>query len=269
MNTPNIVVRIGMAALLALVALLLIPTGCTSADSSTAGGSPGDLEMRTYATPEGYEQVDVLRVLNPSLGGNGVARALPDGSLVVTAPAGVHDGVEGLLARLGSNPPKPAPAPESVTLRYWAIVGTPTASGGVTSEDPALSAGGVLAPLLGELEASFGPMRLGVLEELRLTSVDDGPSSQVAGRSLRLTQRVQRSPEGGALADIEINLMGGQGGFLHSLETRVRLEPGRLIVLSQSAYNSERGTLPSGWTATDRDMLFYVVVEAGRTDNAG
>ena len=72
-----------------------------------------------------------------------------------------------------------------------------------------------------------------------------------------VSQRVYSGPV--TLASVSVQVLSGRGGFDHGVESRVRLDPGKFVVLAQSAYNPKSGALPDGWGTSNDVMLFLVV----------
>jgi hypothetical protein len=253
--------RIGIAiAAMAAIGLLGSCMGSRPDRDDTQG-----VELRTYVVPDGFDTRELRRYLSASLTSGetvlGTAVEYPNGMLAITAPPGVHQGVERLLADLERRGPGAAnEAQDSKTLRYWAILGRPIdgQQGAIASSSPMLRATGPLRPVLDELTGTYGPMHFGLLEALGVTSVASGDNSSVRGRHMLVQQRVFPKPH--TLADIQVQIFRVHGGVSHSVESRVRLEPGKFVVLAQSAYDPDGG-LPVGWKPSDDTLLFLVIAE--------
>ena len=247
---------------LGLVVVTILVVGCPGTDRETPDADA--VEMRASTIPEGYEAGQFRNDIRASLSTGetklGTAITYTDGSVVVTAPRGVHDGIERLLADLRARGPAPRPLPaDTVTRRDWAILAKP--GDAEPSRSGALRTGGPLDPVIEELTAAYGPMKFGLLEELRVTGTADRDKSSYRGRLLHVEQRVTREDDGSAIARIGMSMLPAQGGRIHTTETQVRLVPGEFIVLAQSAYDSAKGQVPPGWNPGDDIMLFLVVAE--------
>ena len=115
-----------------------------------------------------------------------------------------------------------------------------------------------LRPVLDEIVDAQGGMEFHLLERVRLSSLDNNDPAEVRGRGVVVRQVVTSDGSGKHLADIRIH-MSGRRGVLHTLESRIKLEPGRFIVMGQTAYNNRDAELPSFEDDDERVMLYYVV----------
>ena len=242
---------------LALLAALVIVAAC-GRDSS---GDPEDVELMSYAVPEGYnarEWRDMLRgaltLGDHKIGG---VRLGPGNTLVVTAPRSVQAGVEKLLKELESRGPIAGPTHESVSVNYWVLVGRPLASGDPGSPVRIGSGRRIslekLSPVLDQIASAQGPMEFHLLEQLTLTSIDDQQSAEIRGRYVRLNQRVMKDDAGQRLADISLSIPG------HQVESRVKLDPGKFVILGQTAFNAQRGSVPAGLNQAEDLMLYHEI----------
>ena len=90
--------RTASTVVVALLVTLLLAIGCGQAPPKESGDS-GEMEIRAYKVPEGLDGEQLRNSLAGSLGMGseerlGTAYTYGDGSVVVTAPASVHAGVE-------------------------------------------------------------------------------------------------------------------------------------------------------------------------------
>lgn len=239
----------------ALVVFLLLSSCLPStATPPPPGGVPGNLVLRSYDVPSGGAQR--LRSLLKELlwfGSEGkdsnkyVGRADvgPDGRLIVLAPESVHDGVKALVASVTANPIK---EPGTVRLSYWVVIGAPGKS--ETPPSPALAE---LAPALAELEKNDGPMSFMLVEKLNMSTLS-GERGQLQGRDTSVRQYANMV-DGQLTADITLERM------RQRLETRVRMEPGQLVVLASSGSPTR--------DQTDDGRTVYFLVRAAPNDGAG
>lgn len=155
-------------------------------------------ELRTYDVAIQYRQ-EILEALRGTLqvGGNPAARIeeLPTGQLLIDTSADVHSQIESILRQIESRPTAPAP---QVTLRYWAVLGTPgTADRGTV---PA-----ILGDVLDEIEATHGDLGFRVLGNATLVT-ESGQYGEIEGDPLSVHQ--QTFAQGSVLnAEIEIRFI--------------------------------------------------------------
>jgi hypothetical protein len=222
------------------------------------------LELRTYTVPEGFSQDEWSNTLRKAfqVGETRIGSVTPGPSntLVVTAPRNVHLGIQALVKDLIAR--GPVTAPESVSVNYWILLARPLEAG--ATESPVRIAPDqrsrmeILEPVLDQIAAVQGPLEYHLLEQLQLSSADANQSSDLRGRLVSVSQRVMDDGRAGWLADIDIS-MSGSHGVLHNVRSRVRLEPGKFVILGQTAYNGKNGPLPGGWDPFDDLMLYYVI----------
>ncbi|UCF68208.1 MAG: hypothetical protein JSV80_02585 [Acidobacteriota bacterium] len=252
----------GRLGCIALLILFLFAPSCTQ----QAVSDEAALELRSYSVPDGFDVQQLREYLQSSLSRGetrmGTVVAYPDGRLVVTAPPGVHRGVEQLMRDLKKTGPRASePVASMVAVRYWAVIARPAAVGTRQTINFAPDSPYASEPLrvvLEELVATQGPLEFSIVEQVRLTSLDQGDRSETRGQRLQIKQRVLQTDAGAPVADISIASFGSKG-ITHSLETRVRLETGKYIVLGQTAYNPRGGGLPAGWSPSDGILLYYVI----------
>ncbi|MDP1829403.1 MAG: hypothetical protein Q8L48_39420 [Archangium sp.] len=245
-----------MTRALALLAVSLFsscdPRGSTV--PAQPGGVPSNLVLRSYEVPNGAAQRlrSVLRELlwfgSEGKDSNkyvGRADVGPDGRLIVLAPESVHEGVKTLVASVTANPLK---EPGTVRLSYWVVVGTPG-----KSEVPLAPGLAEVAPALAELEKNDGPMSFTLVEKLQLGSLN-GERGQLQGRDTNVRQFTS-VVEGQLTADITLERMA------QKMETRVRLEPGQIVVLASSGAPTR--------DQTDSGRAVYFLMRAAPNDGAG
>jgi hypothetical protein len=243
-----------------LTATILLLGGCRGHEEM----DPHEMQIRTYQVPEGIDArqfrgylADSLRTGEQNLG---TVKNYPDGSLVVTAPVSVHDSIEDLLADMARRGPRePEPAPSSVTLSYWFLLGRPVqGSLRPTLASPGLRQSDGIQSVLDEIVKAQGGMEFRLLEKLRLKSLDSGDRAEIRGRRIAIAQKVFSHDSEERLADIKVTIFGSRG-VQHSLESRIKLEPGRFVVLGQTAYNGAGHDIEGLDTESEDLMLYYVI----------
>jgi len=244
----------------ALLATILLSAGCGEMPRNS--GDSGDMEIRTYTVPEGMDPATLRARLGSSLSRGdqllGTVVTYPDGSLAVTAPASVQEGIEALIAHMN---PRAVPEPQAISIDYWIVVGRPDPrpkwppidhSGQLFEpyeDDQAKRDLSTIVPALEQIRAAQGPMIFRLLEKQSLTSAVPG-GSRMVGRFATAEQQVSTLGSSKWLADIEITVP------KHSIRTRVNLESGKLIVLGESGYG---GTWSSSTNEPENPMLYYVI----------
>ncbi|MEZ4452618.1 MAG: hypothetical protein R3B09_24375 [Nannocystaceae bacterium] len=236
------------------------PTPPPAATTGPTAASDDTPLLRTYAVPQEQSRAiesalrDALRTGNelPPLG---TVERLPDGRLVVVAPAGVQEGVAALLRDL--DPEKAAPV-RTAELQYWIVVGEPSA------EAEGVDAVPDIAPALRAVVESQGPMKFRLFEQMRLSSLLDD-RAEAEGARMEAKQFV--TEVGGRLvADLNLKVatLDREPGALNSLcahnrckelRSRVHLDPGQLLIVGQSSvlFDAKAGADARAST------LFYVV----------
>ncbi len=242
-----------------LLAVVVLTGGCVGSSSE----DPQEMQLRTYRLPEGQDVKTFRNYLRNSLDTGdqslGTVTTYPDGSLVVTAPVSVHDGIEDLIGELTKRGPEPAkPPPSSVTVNYWFLLGKPIPGGESRIASQALQQSQHLQPVLKEIVKAQGGMEFHLLEQMRLISLDNNSDAEVRGRRVAVRQEVLSHDSGQRLADIKVTMF-GKSGVLHTLQSRIKLEPGKFIILGQTAYNNRDGGLPQLAEADEQVMLYYVL----------
>ena len=223
----------------------------TPTAQESAGEESDAMVMRTYAvTPAESQRIKaVLRSLLQETehgAGHGRVEDAGDGRLVVVAPPSIHEGVAELVEQVRSG--DAASPGETVEVTYWFVAGTP----GKTTE---LKAHPSIAPALQEIVEHEGPMAFEVLETASVAGLLD-ERAHASGDKFRVSQTVSRSDER-FLANLQVNgAMNFRAGLGLSLETRVAVEPGKLVVVGQSGL---AGAKQDGASGDAERRLFYIL----------
>lgn len=207
------------------------------------------LVMKTYEVPGGYGQ-QVKSVLSSAFYGvkdHVGARAVvgPDGQLVVVGPAGLHEGVQALLATMKDKPA--ATPPPTFGMRTWLVLGSPT--GGEGHRRGALKSAGAA---LDALEKAQGAMDFWLLERLDVQVLGDD-RAEVRGRHAQAGVRASVWNER-LLMDVQ--LKAGRS----EITTRLSARPGQQVVLGEAGANLrdfDGHPLPEGHEGPV--TLFYIV----------
>ena len=232
-----------------LIALALVTsvaaTACTHTtkeirhvrDRASSKRSPRGEAMllRSYEVPEGSGPAlrqTLVRVFAGSKERPAIAHAAvaPDGRLVVTGPAAIHEGVAELLGKMKS---VAGAAPSSVAVTYWIVEARPASEGEV---DPALAE--IRAPLMrasGGKAVAFSPV-----ERVTLRSTHDVRATH-EGRSAEVRQTIRRADQR-LLGDLEVQHHGEDGGELRTL---VDLTPGAPVVVGEMEGRADAGGVRS------------------------
>ncbi|MBE2253895.1 MAG: hypothetical protein IAE78_30480 [Myxococcus sp.] len=203
--------------------LCLSLTACPA--TPTADGRTPALVLRSYEVPPGSGQrlrsvlKEVLWFGSEGKDANtyvGRVDVSPDGQLLVLAPASVHEGVDALVASVKARGLK---EPETVTLTYWVVTGTP----GAEQSQPMPE---VIQPALTEVTKAEGPLGFTLAEQLSVSSLP-GERGEMNGRDTSVDQFVSAVGEA-LMADLRLERLGQR------IRTRVRLSPGKVVVLASS-----------------------------------
>lgn len=238
-----------------VLAVVLGMIGCYRDDAS---GDPSEVVLRTYDLPEGVNRTNVMNLLGTTFktGETSVAGTAygPGNSVIVTGPRSVHDGVAAIIAEYTTamEAEAQAPPPTSVAVDYWVVIGQP---GNPAPRPATLSA---IAPALDEIESQQGQTGFHLLERIRLTGVE-GKDSTLRGRLVSAQQRIMTHPSAGRLADIELAMHTSKGIRYH-LKSRIELQPGRFVVLGQTAYDRRGQGVPRAMESGAELLLYYVIV---------
>lgn len=206
--------------------------------------APEALVMRAYDVPAVYAP-EVAGVVNRMLwrGQNlpreGNAETGMGGLLIVTAPAGIHPGVEQLVTRLKEKAPAP---PATVEITYWALTGVP-------AEAPSVPAAlEEVKPALEAVLKNEGPRVFNLLEKQRIRSMA-GYEAEVLGRHFEIGQNAS-AREGRVSAQLRIRSHKTKA----SLQTFVQLPADELLVLGQAAIE-----VPDTLQDQPRASVYYIV----------
>lgn len=217
-------------------------TGCRLGEQP-ASDPLGGLVLKSYEVPKGSAQrlrgvlKEVLWFGSDGKDSNkyvGRVDVAPDGRLLVLASEPVHEGVKALVASMAANPVK---EPEAITLTYWVVAATP----GQEQSQPLPPE---LEPAMTEVKKAEGPAAFAVIEKLSVTSLT-GERGVLNGRDSTVDQWITAS--GDALTgDLRIERAG------QMIKTRVRLTPGKLLVLASSGMPTKDAN------DANRSVLFIV-----------
>ena len=234
---------------IALCAALL--SGCTerAAQQQSAELSKGtpELLLKTYDVPARQVQ-QIHAVLSNTFAGLGDhmparVQGSPDGQLLVIGSAGIHRGVEELVAKMAES--KPMPPPPTVEIEYWFVTGQPAKETAIGLELQQIAAA------LEAVASAQGAMRFDKLESARLSTLSD-ERGETSGKHTSIDQRASVSV-GKIIADIKLHTIAGA-----RLETRLSLSPDKLIVLGETGVNMgnfKTNPVPGEGPFT----LFYVI----------
>lgn len=218
------------AALLAPV-LCATLTGCGSPPAPLAGAAAVDpVLLRAWDVPEGYAPrlVGSINRLIEREGGPGRAAEGPGGTLLVVAPVGVIDGVDGLVKRAVEAPP--APAQRNVEVTYWLVRGVPADA---DSRGPGLDP---LDATLDAIVATDGPQALSLVARRSLRTLD-GERGAIKDHQAELSQVVSIEPgTDHVVADVRVTVPRAT-----EVDTRLSLRTGAHAVLSQAGYDDDAG----------------------------
>ncbi len=202
-----------------------------SALSSAAPARTG-LVVKSYDLPAGLAP-EVAALVNRLLKRGdaeppvGTAEPGASGKLVVAAPAEVQSGVEEIVAQYKDAKPSP---PAEIEITYWVVTAKP-------SDKPDLPENlKEIAPALEALSTGAGPRTFDLLEKQRLASVS-GEGAKVRGRYFEIAQ-VATGRDGKAVAQVGVKGL----DLKASLETKLTLPAGELMILGESALESQKAT---------------------------
>ena len=247
-TSVKILIGIATIALLVLAAVALGLVG-----RAVPGDSPEPVELRTYSVPL-QQQEEIRRMLRSALEseGNRVGRvtAGPSGTLLVVAPPRIQSGVEAILGdlrKLETPPAQPAP----VKISYWILVGRPLDPERGESSFKGGNAPSPIHPVLQEISAAQGPTEFAMLEHFEVTSME---RAEIGGNAFRVHQRTTRAGDQ-VVADVSIAFLRGGNRF----ESRVVLDPKRVVVLAQSGYDGKAGRIFPDLENDTIVTLYYVM----------
>jgi hypothetical protein len=204
-----------------------------------------ELVLRSYAVPAGAGQ-QVKSMLNSLLYNvkdhvGASAQLTPSNELVVIAPAGIHDGIAAMIAKMGEG--GAAEMPPTIEMNYWIVFGVASTETAIPAELKEIE--GALAAV----SKAQGPMKFTMRDRASVVSQSDEHASS-HGRYAEI-KHVASYGNGVLRANMEI--MPRLEDNPARLQTMVRLEPGKTLVLGQVGYGEKN--LEGG---PERQM-FYVV----------
>lgn len=178
------------------------------------------LALETYALPKGYAEalIPMLKsLLDQGEDRVGKVSPMPGDRVAILAPAPLHTGIAKLIEEIQSS--DAVVPPQTIALNYWLVVGRP----GVTNASDFTA----IAPALESINEVSGPSEFAMLETARLLSLN-GEHAQTNGRHLHVEQRIS-SLGGHHIGELSMRTRRG-----NEINTRVRLEPEKLLVLGQT-----------------------------------
>jgi hypothetical protein len=211
-------------------------------------------DLRTYDVDFQYRNevaTALMKLLAPgpmNTGSYGTVELLPSGQILVNATPETLEQVDQLLRAIRA---RPAVATPRVTLRYWAVLGTPAGTT-VTARPGSTRPPSGLQEVLTELKRFHGDLQFQVIGTAAVVS-ESGQPGEIEGSPLSASQRAH--VQGDTLnAEIRIELNqvfdnGLRGDALSELEVQTSLKRGEFVVLGES---TQQG---SGFDGT----LFYIV----------
>jgi hypothetical protein len=215
--------------------------------SSAAAAEPAPV-LRTYDVPAGYG-ADIRSILNHAMdNGENAPRTArielsPNGKLIVVGPPGIQDGVKDLLDQLAKAPPEQLPP--TIGFTYWLVIGKKAKDAGAVP--PELSE---LSPALAAIQKADGPVTFVAYEKMSLLSQSDESAEQWSGKRSYARQHATLH-EGKIIADLDLKT-----GTQNSLQTRVQVAPGQLLVLGQSGWSGQNPNANPG--AVSDDTLYWI-----------
>lgn len=138
-------------------------------------------ELRTYDVDPKYRQEvyqALVGVLQSSPSPTGRVERLPTGQLLIDAGPEVHKQIKAVLDGIAERQAGAAP---QITLRYWAVLGSPNA------EDTAVVPA-ILSNVLDEIEGVHGPLGFRILGNATLVT-ESGQFGQLEGHPLSIRQK--------------------------------------------------------------------------------
>jgi hypothetical protein len=205
-------------------------------------------DLRTYDVDPQYrdEMYNALRrILEPQPGQvtKGQVQLLPSGQILVNADPPTLDQVEKVLQALRARPAPPAPR---VSLRYWAVLGTPSqgnAPGIGGPPPPAVPPPAALNDVIAELKRLHGDLTYRVLGTAAVATVS-GQDGHVQGTPLSVDQTAY--VQGDTLnATISMELKSiaglpiGNSTQLGNLTLSTTLHRGEFVVLGEAHFQEQ------------------------------
>lgn len=226
---------------LSLAALALLPS-CRAGAASEAPAPAQALPvlLRSYEVAPGTANT-LASILNSAVPGQ--VRASPGGrAIIVVGPAGIQEGVSGLLKTLASEPPLQPEEDRAITITYWLV------SGKHAKDAPLPAELTELTPALQSIQKADGPMGFQTQEKLALISGDDQQANQESGGRKTYVEQKAAWHNGKVVARLKIQPDGGREKGQERVETTVQLVPGQILVLAQA-----------GTPSSDGSSLYYLV----------
>lgn len=138
-------------------------------------------DLRAYDVDAKYRQevYEALRgILEAEQSPTGRIERLPTGQLLIDTAPEIHKQIEAVLEEVAARQPTAAP---QITLRYWAVLGSPDA-------DDADSVPEILREALDEIESVHGPLGFRILANATLVT-ESGQYGEVEGHPLSVSQQ--------------------------------------------------------------------------------
>jgi hypothetical protein len=176
----------------------------------------------------------------------GQVRRLPNGRVLVTAPASVQNSVGRVIDDIIKNKPGPTP---TIAFDMWVVVASPGEA------SPISGALADIAPALGAILKATGPAKVELLEKVSTAARAGGRPSQVHGAraNMQVQASLRSAEDGQQLVAAELRLGVTGFGWNSSLEAQSEMHPGELLVAGQSALGSEPGTPPTN------KQIYYIL----------
>jgi hypothetical protein len=219
--------------------LLLVGMAAAAAACRTATDDSPALVLRTYAVPKGSARalvstLEAVLWVGEQKTRAGRAAVTPGGDLLVLAAPSVQTGVQALVDEVSKHP---VTYDQTIELDYFVLLGKPA-----SSAQPPPPGVGEVQPALDEIVRSQGPQAFTLAQRARLSTLN-GNDGKLEGDKLKITQKASQTNDGlDAMVGIEFS--GDR------IESRVHLDPERIVVLGSTAQRSD---------VSDGTTLYYVV----------
>jgi hypothetical protein len=208
-----------------------------------------DLQIHTLPRDQSREVADALKAVLPALCHEleveCAAENLPDGQLLIEAPAGVQGQVAAVIRSIEERNAGPTPR---LTLNYWVISGVR----GAPDSDPA-----ALRPLgsvLAQLERLNGELGFSVVDKRSVTS-NSGGTASLAGSSWNIEQDatvIDTQLNARIMFQLSLSANGQDPSavvYNQRYDAEVTLDRGEFLVLSEASASNPV-----------QDDMFFVVV---------
>jgi hypothetical protein len=184
----------------------------------------------------------------------GRATLMPNGRLVVSAPASVQRGVARIIHDITENKPGPTP---TIGFEVWAVAATP---GGAAQASAGLAE---LESALEVIRKAKGPMNFELLEKLSTTARSGAQDSNIRGAvskmQVRASLRNAEDDKPVVAAKIQIRVSVNPGDPEASLEAQTEMRPGELLVIGQSGLANPRPSGNQAGTPQANRQIYYIV----------